>query len=73
FVSNSVLLPIVGMLTCVMIGFVTTPKLVTDEVELNGRFATKRFYTLMVKWVAPIFILLILVSSVLQGFGIISI
>lgn len=73
FVSNSVLLPIVGMLTCVMIGFVTTPKLVTDEVELNGRFANKRFYTLMVKWVAPIFILLILISSVLQGFGIISI
>lgn len=72
FISNSILLPLVGMLTCVMIGFVTTPRLVTDEVELNGKFAIKRFYCLMVKWVCPIFILAILVSSVLEGLGIIS-
>lgn len=73
FISNSVLLPLVGMLTCIIVGFVTTPKLVSDEVELNGRFAIKGFYNVMVKWIAPIFIFLILVSSVLQGFGIISI
>ncbi|MBR3149541.1 MAG: sodium-dependent transporter [Eubacterium sp.] len=73
FVSNSVLLPLVGMLTCIVVGFVIKPDAIISEVELNGEFKMKHFYTAMVKWVAPIFIFAILVSSVLQGFGIINI
>lgn len=73
FISNSVLMPIVGMLTCIVIGFVVKPKTVIDEVELNGPFKMKRFYTVMVKWIAPVFIFVILVSSVLDALGIISI
>ena len=73
FVSNSVLLPLVGMLTCIVVGFVIKPDAVISEVELNGEFRMKHFYVAMVKWVAPIFIFAILVSSVLQGFGVISI
>ena len=72
FVSNSVLLPIVGMLTCVIVGFVAKPSAVIDEVELNGPFRMKRFYTVMVKWIAPLFILIILISSILQGMGILK-
>lgn len=33
----------------------------------------KKFYTVMVKWVAPVFIFIILVSSVLEALGVISI
>lgn len=73
FVSNNILLPLVGMFTCILIGFVTNPKLVSDEVELNGRFKIKGFYNVMVKWIAPIFIFLILVSSILDGLGIFKI
>lgn len=69
FVSNSVLLPIVGMLTCIVVGFVIRPQAIIDEVEINGRFKVKKFYTIMVKWIAPIFILVILITSVLQGLG----
>ena len=73
FVSNSVLLPVVGMLTCIVVGFVIKPDAIISEVELNGPFSMKKFYTAMVKWVAPIFIFAILVSSILQGIGVISI
>lgn len=73
FVSNNILLPLVGMFTCILIGFVTKPKLISDEVELNGRFKIKGFYNVMVKWIAPIFIFLILISSVLDGLGIFKI
>ena len=73
FVSNSVLLPLVGMLTCIFVGFVIKPDAIISEVELNGEFKMKHFYVAMVKWVAPIFIFAILVSSILQGFGIITI
>ena len=73
FVSNSIMLPLVGMLTCILVGFVIKPDAIISEVELNGQFKMKHFYTAMVKWVAPIFIFAILVSSILQGFGIITI
>lgn len=73
FVSNSVLLPLVGMLTCVVVGFVIKPDAILSEIELNGRFTMKKFYVAMVKWIAPIFIFAILVSSVLQGVGILNI
>ena len=72
FVSNSVLLPLVGMLTCVMVGFVIKPDAIISEVELNGPFTMKKFYVAMVKWVAPIFIFAILVSSVLEGLGVLK-
>ncbi len=72
FVSNSVLLPVVGFLTCVLVGFVIKPDAIISEVELNGEFKMKHFYIAMVKWVAPIFIFAILVSSVLEGIGVIK-
>jgi NSS family neurotransmitter:Na+ symporter len=73
FVSNSILLPLVGMLTCIVVGFVIKPDAIISEVELNGPFSMKRFYCAMVKWVAPIFIFAILVSSILQGIGVLKI
>lgn len=73
FISNSVLMPIVGMFTCIFVGFVIRPKAVTDEIELNGRFHEKGFYNIMVKWIAPVCILAILASSVLNTLGIIKI
>ena len=73
FVSNSVMLPLVGMLTCIVVGFVIKPDAIISEVELNGPFKMKKFYTAMVKWIAPIFIFAILISSILQGIGILKI
>ncbi len=73
FVSNNVFLPLVGMLTCIMVGFIIKPKSIIDEVELNGEFKSKKFYTVMVKWIAPIFIFAILISGILQSFGILKI
>ncbi len=66
-------MPVVGMLTCIVVGFVVKPKTIIEEVEINGSFKMKKFYTVMVKWVAPVFIFIILVSSVLEALGVISI
>ena len=72
FLSNSVLMPVVGMLTCILVGFVLKPDLIISEVELNGPFKMKKFYAVMVKWIAPLCILAILISSVLDTLGIVS-
>jgi NSS family neurotransmitter:Na+ symporter len=73
FISNNVFLPLVGMFTCIMVGFVIKPKSIIDEVESNGEFRSKGFYSVMVKWIAPIFIFAILISGILQSFGILKI
>ena len=73
FISNSVLLPFVGMMTCIVVGFVIKPDAIISEVELNGEFTMKKFYYAMVKWIAPIFIFAILISSILEGIGLLKI
>ena len=80
FISNSVLMPIVALATCYFIGHVLKPKAIIDEIEAvdeNGKpyhtFKAKKMFTVMINFIAPIFILLILVSSILDALGIVKI
>lgn len=69
FLSNSVLMPIVAILTCVCIGHFIGSKTVEDEVEINGPFKVKKFYRVMLKWIAPICLVLILIFAVSEAMG----
>lgn len=70
FISNSVLMPIVAMLTCIFIGFIAKPKTVIDEVERSGqKFKETKFYIVMLQWIAPIFLFFILVFAVSEAMG----
>lgn len=73
FISNSVIMPIVALLTCIFIGYVVKTQLVVDEVKSSSKFGRKKLFVVVIKYVAPIFIVAILVSSVLSGLGIITI
>lgn len=73
FISNSVIMPIVALLTCIFIGYIIKPKAIIDEVSLAGKFKGEKLFTLVIKYVAPVCIILILVSSILNTFGIIAI
>ena len=73
FISNSVLMPIVAFLTCIFIGFVIKPQIIIDEVELSATFKRKKLFAVMIQYIAPICIVLILASSVLDAFGILKI
>ena len=73
FISNSVLMPIVAFLTCVFVGFIVKPETIMDEVESSTqKFKSKKLYIVLIKYVAPILVLLILFSSVLNALGIIT-
>lgn len=73
FITNSVMMPVGAFLTCIFVGFVIKPKIICDEVELSSPFQRKRMFEVMVKYIAPICIAAILVSSVLNAFGIVVI
>ncbi len=70
FISNSVLMPIVAFLTCIFVGYIIKPKTLIDEIETSAPFKKKRLFTVVIKYIAPICIVLILISSVLDAFGI---
>ncbi len=70
FISNSVLMPVVALLTCISIGYFIKPQVIYDEVEEGGVvFKEKKFYTFMLKWAAPICLVLILVFAVSEAMG----
>ena len=73
FISNSVLMPIVAFATCVFVGYIIKPQAIIDEVEINGTFKEKKFYTIMIKYIAPIAIVGILLFSVMDVLGIITV
>ena len=70
FISNSVLMPIVALLTCLFVGWVVKPKLVIDEVKLSSKFPREKLFVVVIRYVAPICILLVLISSVLDKLGV---
>ena len=73
FISNSVLMPIVAFLTCILVGHVVGTKVIADEVGLSAKFTGEKLHRVMIKWVAPILLVVILVAQVLSAFGVITI
>ena len=73
FISNSVMMPIVAFFTCILVGFVIGPKVISDEVKAtDGKFKSEKLFTVMIKWVCPIFLVLILGSSIATAMGVFS-
>ncbi len=71
FISNSVLMPIVALLTCFFVGFVIKPQTIIEEACAEGAsFKGKHLFTVVIKWVAPIILVAILISSILNALGI---
>ncbi len=64
FFANSLLLPVVAILTCLLIGWIVKPKVVIDEIEDGGHaFKMKKIYLFVLKYFAPVAITLILLSN----------
>ena len=64
YVSNNILMPIVSIATCILIGWILKPKTVIDEATKNGeKFGRKGLYIVMVKFIAPAFLIILLLIS----------
>ena len=67
YAIDSVVMPGVALLTCVMVGWAWKTTVITDEIKRNGeKFSREGLYNVMIKFVAPVCLFLILVS----GFGV---
>ena len=64
YISNSVLMPIVAIATCILVGWVVRPKTIIDEVTRNGEaFGRKGLYVVMVKYITPVMLVILLAKS----------
>lgn len=73
FISNSVLMPLVALITCILVGYVTKPKVLIEEIEQGGKFKRKTLFTIVIKYLAPVCIVAILIFSVLEATGVIKV
>ncbi len=66
-------MPIVAIMTCILIGWILSPKTVIEECEVNGeKLGRKKLFVVMIKFVAPVFLFLLFLKSagVFQMLGI---
>ena len=73
FITNSVMMPIIALLTCILVTFIIKPKTISDEIEASGKFRMKTMFSVMIRYVAPVFLIVILVFAVLEGIGIMDV
>ena len=73
FLTNSVMMPIAAIATCLLVSRKMGVEKIEEEMTLeNGKFKRKRIFNFMIKYLCPIFAAIILVSSVANAFGWIS-
>ena len=70
FLTNSVMMPIAAIATCLLVSRVIGVEQIAQEVEQDGqRFRRKPVFNFMIRWLCPIFAAIILASSVANALG----
>lgn len=65
YISNNFMMPIVAILTCILIGWVVKPEYVIEEAEKSGcRFGRRWLYIIMIKFIAPILLVVLFLKSI---------
>ena len=73
FLTNSVMMPIAAIATCLFVSRVVGVKRIEEEVTYGGgTFKRRKVFLFMIQYLCPIFAGIILLSSVANAFGWIS-
>ena len=70
FLTNSVMMPIAAIATCLLVSRVIGVQKIEEEVTLSGKpFRRKKIFNFMIQYLCPVFAAIILVSSVANALG----
>ena len=73
FLTNSVMMPIAAIATCLLVSRVIGVEKIEVEVTADGKpFRRKKIFNFMIRYLCPVFAAIILVSSVANALGWIS-
>lgn len=73
FISNSVIMPIVALLTALFVGYVIKPQTLLNEIERTSPLKSRGWFAITIRYFAPVCILLVLITSLLSAFGLFTI
>lgn len=73
FLTNSLMMPVAALATCLLVTRVAGLDRIIKEVEQSSEFKRKRMYCFFMKYMAPVCIVIILLSSIASVLGWISI
>ncbi len=65
YVGNSVITPLVALISCIFIGWIVGPRVLSDEIAESGTFRRRRSFEFIVKWIAPLFITAVFIGTLL--------
>ncbi len=64
YISNSVMMPFIALLSTILIGWIVTSDYVIDEMQRNGEtFHRKKLYRVMIRFVAPVMMFVLFLQS----------
>lgn len=73
FLTNSVMMPIAAIAICIFVSRVVGLEKVEAEITKDGNsFKRKKIFNFMIQYLCPIFAFIILLSSIANAFGFIS-
>ena len=72
FLTNSIMMPIAALATCILVIKVVGFQKIIDEVKISSPFKREKMYVFFMKYLASFFLIIILLSSVASVLGIIS-
>ena len=72
FMTNSVMMPLAALATCFLVTKVVGFDRIAKEIEQSSKFGRKKLYNFFLKYLAPICLIVILLSSIANVLGIIS-
>lgn len=72
FMTNSILMPIAALLTCYFVSHVIGVNVIIEEVKQSSPFKRQGLFTFVIKYLAPVCLIAILISSILSTLGFFS-
>ena len=63
YLANSILMPVVAILTCILAGYFIDKNLIPDEIGLKKQ-SSRAYFRIMVRYIAPVCMAIILISGI---------
>ena len=64
YVSNSIMMPVLAFLTCLLVGWVLKPDTIIEEAEVGaGCFTRQALYVVLIRFVCPVLLALMFLKA----------
>lgn len=73
FLTNSVMMPLAAAATCLLALRVVGPKEIEAEITQSSKFKRRKIYRFVIRYMSILLLAVILISSILDAFGLINI